>query len=48
MLHLYITHVEEQNVDIILLTETKVHTKSAININGFQAFPAVRLLVLFT
>ena len=34
--------IEEHDVDIILLTETKVYTKSAIDINGFQSFSAVR------
>ena len=27
--------IEEHDVDVILLTETKVYTKSAIDINGF-------------
>ena len=34
--------MEEQGADIVLLTETKVHAKSAINIKGFQTFSAVR------
>ena len=29
-------------MDVILLTETKVYTKSAIDINGFLSFSAVR------
>ena len=33
---------EEHDVDVILLTETKVSTKSAIDIKGFQSFSAVR------
>ena len=33
---------EEQGADIVLLTETKVYAKSAINIKGFQTFSAVR------
>ena len=34
--------IEEHDVDAILLTETKVHTNSAIDIKGFQSFSAVR------
>ena len=34
--------IEEHDVDVILLTETKVYTKSAIDIKGFQSFSAVR------
>ena len=33
---------EENDVDIILLTKTKVYTKSAMDIKGFQFFSAVR------
>ena len=33
---------EEHDVDVILLTETKVYTKSAMDIKGFQSFSAVR------
>ena len=32
----------EQNLDILLLCETKVHTNSAVQIDGFQSFPVVR------
>ena len=32
----------EQNVDILLLAETKVYSKSGVKIEGFQVFPAVR------
>ena len=34
--------IGEQRADIVLLTETKVYAKSAINIKGFQTFSAVR------
>ena len=34
--------IEEHDVDVILLTETKVYTNSAIDIKGFQSFSAVR------
>ena len=33
---------EEHDVDVILLTETKVYTKSVMNIKGFQSFSAIR------
>ena len=33
---------EEHDADVILLTETKVYTKSAIDVKGFQSFSAVR------
>ena len=29
----------ENNVDILLLNETKVYTSKAINIKGYQSFP---------
>ena len=32
----------ENNVDILLLSETKVYTSKAINIKGYQSFPVVR------
>ena len=32
----------EENVDIFLLAETKVYSKSGVKIEGFQVFPAVR------
>ena len=32
----------EESIDVILLTETKVYTRSAINIKGFQGFSVVR------
>ena len=32
----------EHDVDILLLTETKVHTSSSIKLEGYQLFPAVR------
>ena len=38
--------LEECNVHILLLTETKVYSKTAIKIEGFQMFPAVRPLGL--
>ena len=34
--------VAENNIDILLLNETKVYTSKAINIKGYQSFPAVR------
>ena len=34
--------IEEHDVDVILLTETRVYTESAIDILGFQSFSAVR------
>ena len=33
---------EEHDVYVILLTKTKVYTKSAMDIKGFQSFSAVR------
>ena len=33
---------EEHDVGVILFTKTKVYTKSAMDINGFQSFSAVR------
>ena len=32
----------EQDVDVLLLTETKVYKSSAIHIDGYQSFSAVR------
>ena len=34
--------VAENNIDIFLLSETKVYSSKAINIKGYQSFPAVR------
>ena len=34
--------IEECNIDILLLSETKVYSKTAVKIEGFQVFPAVR------
>ena len=34
--------IEEHNIDVIMLNETKVHSKSAIKIKGFQSFPDVK------
>ena len=34
--------IEEQHIDTVILNETKVYSKSAINILRFQAFPVVR------
>ena len=34
--------VVEQNIDILLLCETKVYTNSAVQIDGFQSFPVMR------
>ena len=34
--------IEENNIHILLLTETKVYSKTAIKLNGFQVFPVVR------
>ena len=34
--------VVEQNIDILLLCETKVHMNSAVQIDGFLSFPVVR------
>ena len=33
---------EEHDVDVILLTKTKVYTKSAIDIKGFESLSVVR------
>ena len=38
--------VVEQNIDILLLCETKVYTNSAVQIDGFQSFPVVRQKIL--
>ena len=32
----------EQNVDILLLAETKAYSRTGVKIEGFQVFPAVR------
>ena len=34
--------IEEQDIGILLLAETKFCTDTAINIKGFQSFPVVR------
>ena len=34
--------IEENNIHMLLLTETKVYSKTAIKLNGFQVFPVVR------
>ena len=34
--------IQEKATDILILTETKVYTKSAIRLNGFQMFSVVR------
>ena len=34
--------IEEHDIDVIMLNETKVYSKSAIKIKGFQSFPVVR------
>ena len=34
--------IEEHDVDVVLLTETKIYTNSAIDIKGFRPFSAVR------
>ena len=34
--------IEEHDIDVIMLNETKVYSKSAIKIRGFQSFPVVR------
>ena len=34
--------IQENNTDILLLTETKVYSKTAVKIEGYQVFPAVR------
>ena len=34
--------IEECNIDILLLSETKVYSKTAVKIGVFQIFPAVR------
>ena len=34
--------IQENNIDILLLTETKVYSKTAVRIEGYQVFPAVR------
>ena len=33
--------IQEQDIDLLLLAETKVYTNTAINIKGFQSFPVV-------
>ena len=33
---------EEHDVDVILLTKTKVYSKSVMDIKGFQSFSTVR------
>ena len=32
----------ENNIDILILTETKVYTKTKIRLEGYQVFPSVR------
>ena len=39
--------IEECNINILLLTETKVYSKTVVKIEGFQVFPAVRLKKLW-
>ena len=34
--------IQENNIDILLLSETKVYSKTAVRIEGYQVFPAVR------
>ena len=34
--------IQENNTDILLLTEKKVYSKTAVRIEGYQVFPAVR------
>ena len=34
--------MQEHSPDIVLLTETKVHTKVSFKIDGYQVFPVVR------
>ena len=34
--------IDECNIDILLLTETKVYSKTAVKIECFQVFPAIR------
>ena len=34
--------IQEKAVDILILTETKVYTKSAIRLDGFQMFLVVK------
>ena len=34
--------VAENNIDILLLSETKVYTSKAISIKGYQSFPVIR------
>ena len=34
--------IEENNIHILLLTETKVYQKTAIKLSGFQVFSVVR------
>ena len=34
--------LDEQNVGILLLTETKVYSKQSIKLHGYQVFPSVR------
>ena len=34
--------IEEHDTDVIMLNETKVYSKSAIKVKGFQSFPVVR------
>ena len=34
--------IQKNNTDILLLTETKVYSKTAVRIEGYHVFPAVR------
>ena len=34
--------IQEKAIDILILTETKVYTESAMRLDGFQMFPVVR------
>ena len=34
--------IQEKAIDILILTETKIYTKSAIQLDGFQMFPVVK------
>ena len=34
--------LSDQNIDVLLLTETKVYSKKRIKLEGYQLFPVVR------
>ena len=38
--------IQENGIDILVLTETKVYNKSTTRLDGFQLFPVVRKKVV--